>query len=405
MAAMELSEKHAVTVLEARPVAGGRIRTIRDAGFTTPVEWGPEFVHGKLPITMSLLKDAGLSYTAITGKLFNVENGVWTEQRDMIDGWDNLIEQMRSIKTDITLARFLDIYYREEKDAPLRAHVIRYAQGFDLADAERVSVQSLYKEWSQEEGENFRIDRGYDTLIDFMCGECRNRNAILHFETVVERLEWKENKARLYAGNGETFEANRVIITVPLSLLQTKQITFQPEVPEYDATVGDICVGSVIKVVLQFSSPFWMEYQKDIGFIFSNELIPTWWAQAPEGAPILTGWLGGPPSVSFAHDSDEELLEKAISSLSAIFRKPVPELRTMLTAFLLSRSGQDEWTQGAYSYDSPASQTARKVLGTPILSTIYLAGEALYEGPSPGTVEAALSSGFHVAALINNEVG
>ena len=46
-----------VCMLEASNTIGGRISTITD-GFTGPVEAGAEFIHGKLPITFELIKEA-----------------------------------------------------------------------------------------------------------------------------------------------------------------------------------------------------------------------------------------------------------------------------------------------------------------------------------------------------------
>ena len=44
--------------------------------------------------------------------------------------------------------------------------------------------------------------------------------------------------------------------------------------------------------------------------------------------------------------------------------------------------------------------SARKILNIPIQETIFFAGEALYEGNAPGTVEAALVSGREAAKKI-----
>jgi monoamine oxidase len=56
--------------------------------------------------------------------------------------------------------------------------------------------------------------------------------------------------------------------------------------------------------------------------------------------------------------------------------------------------------RGGYSYETVAAAQARAVLFRPFENTIYLCGEALYEGESPGTVEAALQSGWDVAEKI-----
>ena len=55
---------------------------------------------------------------------------------------------------------------------------------------------------------------------------------------------------------------------------------------------------------------------------------------------------------------------------------------------------------GGYSYSLPASEQAKKVLATPVENTLFFAGEALYAGDAPGTVEAAFITGQEAAVAI-----
>jgi monoamine oxidase len=153
--------------------------------------------------------------------------------------------------------------------------------------------------------------------------------------------------------------------------------------------------GSVIKILLEFAAPFWEE---DTGFIFSKEKVPVWWTQFPNKTPVLTGWLGGPPADHFKQVSKEEILKIALDSLSGLIQKELPPL---VSSHIYNWADNPQ-TLGAYSYDTPMSDNARKVLNTPVADTIYFAGEALYEGKHPGTVEAALISGKNVAQMIKD---
>jgi monoamine oxidase len=153
----------------------------------------------------------------------------------------------------------------------------------------------------------------------------------------------------------------------------------------------------VIKIALAFSKSFWKE---DMGFVLSNEIIPTWWTQLPDTTPVLTGWVGGPPANDLSGNKDEEIMEKALLSLSAIFDRSVQSIRQLISASVVINWQKNEWSSGAYSYDTLFSKTAKALLNTPLADTLFFAGEGLYEGRSPGTVEAAIVSAKDVAKRI-----
>ncbi|TMI92838.1 MAG: FAD-dependent oxidoreductase [Bacteroidetes bacterium] len=70
MAARELLEQgNRVTVLEAEDRLGGRIHTIHNSSFERPVEKSAEFIHGNLPLTIQLMKEADIPVSLmVSGK-------------------------------------------------------------------------------------------------------------------------------------------------------------------------------------------------------------------------------------------------------------------------------------------------------------------------------------------------
>ena len=154
--------------------------------------------------------------------------------------------------------------------------------------------------------------------------------------------------------------------------------------------------------MLEFKEAFWEKKKKGIGFLLTNEIIPTWWTQSPSSYPLLTGWAGGPQAWTLENKDDESILDLALRSLSNVFQKTVDELKQMLTASAVANWIKDPYSIGAYSYDTVGSMEAKKLLNTPIGETIFFAGEAFYEGPSIGTVEAALVSAKNVVEKIVN---
>ena len=120
-----------VCILEAAGIAGGRIATIKE-GFQNFVESGAEFIHGKLPHTFQLLKEAGLSSEVVEGKMIGVQNGQWqSEEHD--EHWAEFMKQLDKLRTDITILQFLEEHFSRPEYIQLRQAVQRFSEGFDYA--------------------------------------------------------------------------------------------------------------------------------------------------------------------------------------------------------------------------------------------------------------------------------
>jgi monoamine oxidase len=140
--------------------------------------------------------------------------------------------------------------------------------------------------------------------------------------------------------------------------------------------------------------------QEDISIMVSNATIPIWWTRNPIDEPVLTGYVGGPPSVYFKNKNANKTVSLALDALSTIFSMSRVSLNSLLEDRMVIDWSMDPFIGGAYSYPIIGTTEARKLLLTPVEDTVYFAGEALDEGSHPATVEAALSSGRTVAAKI-----
>jgi monoamine oxidase len=402
MAARELlKEGYIVTVLEASDRLGGRIQTIRDSRFKFPVEKGVEFIHGDLPLTIQLLKEAAIRYTHVKGEMIRIVNGEWKKQDEFAVGWDELIQQLNQVRDDETVNDFLNKNFADKKYDELRNSVLRFAQGFDLADPAKASILSLREEW-MEEGEQYRIPGGYDQFIDYLENQCRHLGGFIYTSSVVKKIVWQKNDVTVVTKDEKKYYGHKVIVTASLGILQNDPpvISFYPAISDHIIITEKIGFGSVIKVLLEFKEAFWEEKKKKIGFLFTDEMIPTWWTQYPSSYPLLTGWAGGPQSWPLENKTDEDILQLALRSLSNIFKRPVDELKQLLTASLVANWRNDLYSSGAYSYNTIGSKQAQKFFDIPIDDTVFFAGEAFYDGSSPGTVEAALVSAKNVADKI-----
>ena len=73
IAAVEIAKRCEVTILENNSSTGGRIRTLPMKNGEGVIEPGAEFVHGDTPVTMRLVKEAGLQMVKLDGKMLRRE--------------------------------------------------------------------------------------------------------------------------------------------------------------------------------------------------------------------------------------------------------------------------------------------------------------------------------------------
>jgi len=391
VAARSLSSRYHVIVLEAMRRFGGRICALDKKAFPQPIEGGAEFIHGKAAQTMKLLKVAGLTYTKVTGKFYRRNKSSFIVDEQNTAGWEEMLKQMASLKEDLSLSHFLDQYFSDDSYHQLREQALGFAEGFDLADPSKVSVKTLYREWSHQANDH-RVDDGYAALVKFLVKDCRKRGCKLISGCIVKTLEWEQHMVKITTLDNQVYNAEQSILTVPLGVLQEKgglSISIQPPVPTYFEAASKIGYGKVIKIVLAFKSRFW---KKDAGFFLSEDDFSAWWTQLPSTAPVLTGWAGGPKAEALSWQGSSVLLEKAMKSLSDLFLLDVMTLKESLEGWHVFNWQKQKSILGGYSYATPETEAALLVLNTPIDETIFFAGEGLYSGDHPGTVEAAIVS-------------
>jgi monoamine oxidase len=388
---------YSVTLLEAASLAGGRIYSFSVPGFTSFVEAGAEFVHGDLPITLQLAREADVSlipthYSQLTPDRESVKTPIY---------WSELMEEMARLQPDQPIAEFLDAHFEGEKYAQLRRSVRQFAEGYDLADLKTVSTKALYKEWSSE-GNNtgYRVEGGYGRLVDYLVRECRRLGAEVHFASPVTEVRWEQGRVEVTTAGDQRYGAEQLIVTASLGALPG--IVFLPSLPEVMEAAGGIGYGSVIKILFEFRTPFWREVRPGAQtlFILGQQAVPAWWTQAEEDSTLLTGWLTGENMRRFRALGPEDRLEHCLSSLAGIFSRDPGWLRDQLAAYRIFDWMEQPYVHGGYSFDKVMTPECRRILQTPIAETIYFAGEAIYEGSAPGTVEAAFQSGLEAAEKI-----
>lgn len=417
MAGMQLSRKgKKVLVLEARDRTGGRIHTITGNGFSQPTELGAEFVHGQLPVTLALLKQAGIKALDAVGDMWRYEDGRFHKSEQFLVHYNMIIERLNALEEDMTLDEFLNTRLTEPQYAETSDMLRKFAAGYDTADPTRFSAFAMRKELQSEDDDHqYRVEGGYCTMINYLAAEIVKNGGHIQLSAVVKQVQWEPGKVKVTTDAEQEFTAQKLIITLPLGVLQADKqkhgaITFTPPIPEREQALQQMGMGNVIKLLLQFDEVFWEKQAikkgakadiKEMSYLFSGEAIPTWWTQQPHTTPTLTGWLGGPAAENLKEAGDDYILNLGLLSLSNLYDIPLARLREKLTAHQVMNWPAHPFTRGSYSYATVYTDAARKLLALPEQETLYFAGEYMYDGPEMGTVEAALASGQEVGLLVD----
>lgn len=399
-----------VIMLEARERTGGRIHTLRNTCSFNKAELGAEFIHGNLPLTLNLLKEAGLTTQPANLNRWRYHNGKFTHEEEQVEHWEMLMKKLGELTEDMPIASFLDQYFAVEEYEPMKRSVKQFVAGYDTADPAKASAFSLRAEWQGEDDDaQHRITDGYGALTSYLAEQIKAAGNEIKLNEGVKDIHWQIGQVQVITTDNKTYNANRLIIALPLGILQLNKvedgaIRFYPPLPEHTTAFQQIGFGSIIKVLLQFDTPFWEEEAnggiRDQAFLFTNEVIPTWWTQG-NGNSLLTGWLGGGKAYELKDKTNEEIWQIALQALSRLFKTNIETLKNRLEAWHVANWTTDPYTRGSYAYDMLESENARQLLNKPVGDTLFFAGEYLYSGPAMGTVEAALNSGKAAATLLS----
>ena len=404
MAACELARagRH-VTVLEARDRCGGRIWPLPAEDFGYPAEGGAEFVHGAAPVTRALIRAAGLTFVARAGRRWHLASGAFASGDRVVPHAADFTRALEAVTEDLPMADFLARHFAAPRYDGLRRIVAGRVASYDLADLSRVSTLAIRDEWlGRDDVEHGRIGEGYGALIAYLAAACRDHGAEIHLEVPVTAIEESVDGVAARCSNGDRFRADAVVLAVPLPILA--EIALPPSQHRRTAAVHDIGFGNVVKIVLRFATPWWIEREgralADMAAVVSDATVRRWWTQYPADRAVLTGWC--PASrinrLEFAQRGRPDRNRARLPGRGV--RSHRRGYKGAAGGGARHRLGQGLVARGGYSYAMPGTRAAQKMLVAPDGSAVFFSGEALYAGPDMGTVEAALASGRDTARVI-----
>ncbi|MEM7512146.1 MAG: NAD(P)/FAD-dependent oxidoreductase [Bacteroidota bacterium] len=318
-------------IIEAAPVYGGRIKEIRDfADF--PIDLGAEWIHTHPSILAEIIND----------ETVNAEVDIINYSPDTIHIWKN---------GELKKRNFASNFYGE--------HKFKNSGWFDFFEQHIVpSVRS-----------NIRLN------------------------SPVNEIDYSADKVMLKTSQGDSFEADKVILTVPLKILQNEFISFSPAIPaDQKQLIDEVEMPDGIKIFVEFSEKF---YPGIVGFdsvfelLAGEKLLYDAAFRKDANRHVLGLFTVGEPSTEYTQfDSEEELMTYYMAQLDEIFDgKPS---QTYLNHAVQNWS-KEPYIQGSYSFheNNNDAQNMRK----PIANKLFFAGEA-YSSLSTATVHGAAQSAY-----------
>jgi monoamine oxidase len=369
-------------VLEARERIGGRVWTRRMPGLDVAVELGGEFVHGEAKVTHRLARAAGL-HLMPSGRVQRYASG---GRLRPIDSFAQAQRAMRDLSAldggDVSFQQFL----RRTPLPPLTRSFARLmVQGFDAADPARASARAIAEEWGggQMSGSQPRVREGYGALLDWLSRRIVQHGGRLKMNAAVREVRWRHGQVDVQ-GEGFRLAAGQAIVTLPLGVLQSRDVRFSPSLGKEQA-LKRLASGPVIKAAMRFPRAFWETRHPGVAFFHApGAAFPTFWTPLPARVPLLIGWSGGPN----ARDPSWKAIR---ASLVRIFKRIEEPDEVIIQDW-----AGDAFARGAYSYVRVNGAGAREALAASLADTLFFAGEATSADDS-GTVAGALASGIRAA--------
>jgi monoamine oxidase len=396
-----------VVLIEARDRVGGRIYTAPPAVGELPVELGAEFVHGLPPELIHLIEEAGLTRFELGGETlcFREDYGVGRLEpcagQPEVDQLFNELAHLEPPQEDLSFREFVA---QRGLSPEAAARATNYVDGFNAADAGRISIRSLERQQAAEDAISgdrlFRVEEGYARVPEFLLQRFLEAGGRWVASAPVQAITWKPGKVEVSTGTDQVFEATAAVITVPLGVLQARRIAFMPQPIEILAAADRLAMGTAARVAYEFDPGFWSQFSKlrGVGFVFAPDFIPpTWWTTDPWPDPTLTGWLAGrrADQVNLA-----ELPETALATLAALLGSELAELRKHLVRWHQHDWKSDVYSLGSYTYVPRGAIRASDDLSEPVEKTLFFAGEHTDTSGHWGTVHGALRSGYRVAEQV-----
>ncbi len=222
------------------------------------------------------------------------------------------------------------------------------------------------------------------------------------YNSPVKFIRYDTDKVKVSCTDNQEFEADKVIITVPIKILQGDSITFVPAIPTSQRKeIQKETMRGGIKVFIEFSNKFYPDllFTKSLLTFFVNGEHIYYNATLNKNTDknVLGLFVEGKRSEEYTLLSDEEVLAKLLNDLDKVFDGQASKY---YMRHIVQNWTNETYIRGAYSH----LKGNPKKMGAPIDNKIFFAGEAMNKHRHPIAVHSACESAYTAIDEIFNGI-
>ena len=380
-----------IEILEGSDRVGGRIIDNQIGNYV--VEMGSWYVQGAgdNPI-YALMKQYNVSYQQSDGEDWIVrdKNGqditseaelVYNRLEPAIEAFETHAREARTEnKADYTIKAAL----REEGWRPATSlddtiEFIEFDAFYSHDPGETSAKYAFYSEPQTAINSSTELiikdTRGYAVIIENMLNEIIGNNTeMLKLNKTVTGIAQGEHSITVTVDGGETYDADYVVLTFSLGVLQDDRVTFTPALPEWKQdAIQHFLMGYVTRIYIQFAESFWDDVEEIVhvadedvlsNFVNMNKIFP--------GSNILSAEAHGKDAIRLERLSDADVIQEIRDKLMQVY--PTASVPNPVN-FKMSRFSNNPLFLGAWSNWPPGyTKDNHDALKAPI-DHIFFAGE------------------------------
>ena len=211
----------------------------------------------------------------------------------------------------------------------------------------------------------------------------------IQFNTVVSTVDYQNDQVTVTTQNGQ-HTADRVVVSVPLKILQENAITFVPQLPQNKRNaIADLQVWDGFKAFFEFTDKFYEDQQLPVNPATAGE---KWMYDATFGQNSAKHILGvfavGTPAQEYIDRSENELRDLILAELDGIYAGQASQ---KYIKHIVQDWNGEPFIKGGYLSDHADWSEVAK-LGKSVNDKVYFAGGPYTDGEDWVSVHAAARS-------------